>query len=75
MEGRFSIDSMALVRAAKVICDLKSGLCPINEAVFSGCPFVCGEETRPWQCWVVCLRVGVERDVTEEEARCMGLVA
>ena len=75
MEERSSVDSMALVRAAKVICDLKSGLCPINEAGFSGCPFVCGEDTRPWQCWVVYLRAGVEQGVTEEEARRMGLVA
>ena len=43
----------ALEKAAKKICNLKCGLCPIQEADFAGCPGACHEEIRPWQCWVV----------------------
>jgi hypothetical protein len=46
----------ALEKAAKMICNLKCGLCPIREESFSGCPWTCTEETRPWQCWVAYLR-------------------
>ncbi|WP_457573238.1 hypothetical protein [Desulfolithobacter sp.] len=42
----------ALEKAAKLICTLKCGLCPIREPDFSGCPFTCTEDIRPWQCWV-----------------------
>ncbi|WP_456473367.1 hypothetical protein [Desulfolithobacter sp.] len=42
----------ALEKAAKLICNLKCGLCPIREPDFSGCPFACTEDIRPWQCWV-----------------------
>ncbi|WPD23239.1 MAG: hypothetical protein Q3M24_05660 [Candidatus Electrothrix aestuarii] len=47
---------IALEKAAKMICDLKSGLCPMREKRFSGCPWACTENTRPWQCWVAYLR-------------------
>ncbi|WP_339135403.1 MAG: hypothetical protein WGN25_17835 [Candidatus Electrothrix sp. GW3-4] len=46
----------ALEKAAKMICTLKCGLCPIREENFSGCPWQCTEETRPWQCWVAHLQ-------------------
>lgn len=42
----------ALEKAAKKICNLKCGLCPIKEEDFTGCPATCHEEIRPWQCWV-----------------------
>ncbi|MDH5298490.1 MAG: hypothetical protein OEV91_05675 [Desulfobulbaceae bacterium] len=42
----------ALEKAAKMICNLKCGVCPIREKDFQGCLLPCGEETRPWQCWV-----------------------
>jgi len=45
----------ALEKAAKMICNLKSGLCPMREENFSGCPRACTEDTRPWQCWVAYL--------------------
>jgi hypothetical protein len=32
---------LALEKAAKMICTMKTGLCPIHE------------EIRPWQCWVI----------------------
>ncbi|WP_446009204.1 hypothetical protein [Candidatus Electrothrix sp.] len=46
----------ALEKAAKMICTLKYGLCPIREENFSGCPWTCSEDTRPWQCWIAHLR-------------------
>ncbi len=42
----------ALERAAKKICNLKCGLCPVQEDDFAGCHVPCNEEIRPWQCWV-----------------------
>lgn len=45
-------DLAALERAAKFICLLKCGLCPIREPDFSGCPHECTEDVRPWQCWI-----------------------
>ncbi|MCI5115736.1 MAG: hypothetical protein D3913_12500 [Candidatus Electrothrix sp. LOE1_4_5] len=42
---------LALEKAAKMVCNMKSGLCPIREEHFSGCPRKCTEDTRPWQCW------------------------
>lgn len=55
MMNRDTTERQALIRAAKIICDLKSGLCPLREPGFSGCPFVCSEDIRPWQCWVIYL--------------------
>ena len=43
---------LALEKAAKFICNLKCGLCPLREKDFQGCPFECTEEIKPWQCWV-----------------------
>jgi len=42
----------ALEEAAKMICTLKCGRCPLREETFRGCPGECSEEVRPWQCWV-----------------------
>jgi len=42
----------ALEEAAKMICILKCGRCPLGEKTFQGCPGECNEEVRPWQCWV-----------------------
>jgi hypothetical protein len=47
---------LALEKAAKIICNMKSGLCPMREENFSGCPWACTEDIRPWQCWVAYLR-------------------
>ncbi len=52
---KISTDKKALIKAAKIICDLKSGTCPIHEPNFFGCPRACTEEIRPWQCWVTYL--------------------
>lgn len=51
-----SILELALEKAAKIICTMKCGLCPLREEGFSGCPYICSEHTRPWQCWVIYLR-------------------
>lgn len=53
MKRYVSIEEQALIKAAKLICNLKSGVCPIYEADFLGCPRPCNEDIRPWQCWVV----------------------
>ena len=53
IEQERDISERALEQAAKIICTLKCGICPIREDNFSGCPFICDEEIRPWQCWVV----------------------
>lgn len=50
------IQETALVKAAKIICNLKCGLCPIREENFPGCPCACSEDIRPWQCWVAYLQ-------------------
>ena len=42
----------ALEQAAKKICTLKCGLCPVKEKDFAGCHVPCHDEIRPWQCWV-----------------------
>ncbi len=67
MDTKRSLESKALVKAAKIICELKSGLCPIREEDFSGCPFACTEDIRPWQCWVAYLTAHAGRH--EERGR------
>lgn len=47
---------LALEKAAKIICSMKCGLCPIREDNFSGCPYACTEDIHPWRCWVDHLR-------------------
>jgi hypothetical protein len=46
----------ALEKAAKMICTMKLGLCPLRESNFTGCPSLCQEDTLPWQCWVAHFR-------------------
>ncbi len=41
----------ALEKAAKYICTLKCGLCPMVVEGFC-CEFDCNLETRPWKCWI-----------------------
>lgn len=55
MKKYISIEEKALIKAAKIICDLNSGRCPMHEPDFSGCPHNCSEDIRPWQCWVAYL--------------------
>ena len=45
------LEKSALEKAAKYICTLKCGLCPMVEEGFS-CKTECDTETRPWRCWV-----------------------
>ena len=42
----------ALEGAAKYICTIKCGMCPMAVEQFP-CPQACTLEVRPWQCWVV----------------------
>lgn len=55
-EGECYVSELALEKAAKIICGLKCGLCPMREENFSGCPWACHEATLPWQCWVIHLQ-------------------
>ncbi|MBC8318521.1 MAG: hypothetical protein H8E41_11490 [Desulfobulbaceae bacterium] len=57
----------ALEKAAKVVCNLKCGLCPIHEDGFSGCPYDCREEILPWQCWAAHFKqIGESKGRTHE---------
>lgn len=47
--------SKALEKAAKYICTLKCGLCPLV-VENSPCPQECDLDTPPWQCWVAYFR-------------------
>lgn len=72
MKRYVSIEKKALIKAAKLICNLKSGVCPLYEPDFSGCPRPCNEDIRPWQCWVVHLTTLVsnkKRTQTESPLR------
>jgi hypothetical protein len=42
----------ALEKAAKMICTMKLGACPLQEDNFSGCVSNCHADVLPWQCWV-----------------------
>jgi hypothetical protein len=42
----------ALEKASKLVCNLKCGICPVREEDFTGCPYECTQEVKPWQCWV-----------------------
>jgi len=46
------IDNKALEKAAKYICRVKCGLCPITEKGFE-CPEKCSMSTVPWRCWFI----------------------
>jgi hypothetical protein len=48
--NRFYADKNALEKAAKYICTLKCGLCPMVVEGFH-CEFKCSLETMPWKCW------------------------
>lgn len=55
-ENKEKTTELALEKAAKMICDLKSGICPVREENFAGCPDSCHEEIIPWRCWVLHLK-------------------
>lgn len=56
MERNESALERALEKAAKIICTLQLGRCPVQEKNFPGCPSACHEDVVPWQCWVAYLR-------------------
>ena len=45
-------DRKALEKAAKYICNMKDGLCPMVVEKME-CRTVCTLETLPWQCWLI----------------------
>ncbi|MEW6426671.1 MAG: hypothetical protein AB1568_01415 [Thermodesulfobacteriota bacterium] len=48
-------DALALEKAAKYICTLRCGRCPMVVEHFP-CPRECDLDTAAWQCWVVFFR-------------------
>ena len=54
-DALFPSDSLALEKAAKYICNMKDGLCPMVVENMQ-CRSVCTVETLPWQCWVLLFR-------------------
>ena len=40
-----------LERAAKYICNLLDGLCPMVVEHYP-CPVICNLDTLPWHCWI-----------------------
>lgn len=44
-------NATALEVAAKYICTMKFGMCPMAVEQFQ-CPQICTMDIRPWQCWV-----------------------
>ncbi len=56
-----TLNDQALEKAAKKICNLQCGRCPIKEEDFAGCSVDCDEEVRPWRCWVTHFKTGVNR--------------
>ena len=44
-------DGQALEKAAKYICNLKDGLCPMVVEKME-CRTVCTLDTLPWKCWL-----------------------
>ena len=56
-----SLAEKALIEAAKYICTMKCGMCPLREEDFAGCQVECHDEIRPWQCWVDYLQGRVEK--------------
>jgi hypothetical protein len=50
MMTQSEIERKALEKAAKYICTMKCGLCPMVVENMP-CPQECDLETRPWRCW------------------------
>ena len=44
-------DNAALESAAKYICTMKCGMCPMTVEQFP-CPQSCTLDVQPWQCWI-----------------------
>lgn len=58
----------ALVRAAKYICNLRDGLCPMVVENYR-CLSACGPDTQPWRCWIdhFLTSAGIKEDKGTEE--------
>jgi len=52
---RLATGDAALEEAAKYICTMKCGKCPMAVEKFS-CPQACTTEVLPWQCWIAYFR-------------------
>ena len=50
-QRRNTAQARALERAAKYICTINCGRCPMVVEGFP-CPQRCTLRTRPWQCWL-----------------------
>ncbi len=50
-EKMVSAERKTLEMAAKYICNLRDGLCPMVVENYR-CLSACGPETQPWRCWI-----------------------
>lgn len=55
----------ALEEAAKYICTMKCGMCPMAVEKFP-CPQTCTLEILPWQCWITYFR-SKEQPLSKQE--------
>ena len=60
-------DQKALKKAAKYICNLKEGLCPMVVEK-SECNTICSLETVPWQCWLALFRDSATAELHNTES-------
>ena len=59
-ESSYDADAKALERAAKYICNLQDGLCPMAVEDFH-CRSTCDSYTLPWKCWVMLFKESPEK--------------
>jgi hypothetical protein len=64
-ENSVLADRQALEKAAKYICNLKDGLCPMVVEKIE-CRTVCTLETLPWECWLALFK---EIAATNQDSR------
>lgn len=61
-------DENAFERAAKYICTIQCGRCPMIVEKFP-CPKTCDLETLAWQCWMAYFRTKYTDSIREERWR------
>ena len=58
-------DDEALTKAAKYVCTLKCGRCPMIVEGFA-CPTKCSLSTIPWQCWLAYFKTNIQHAQASE---------
>lgn len=62
-----STEAAQLEKAAKYLCTLLDGMCPMAVESYP-CPTDCTIDTAPWQCWVVYFQARGTRQEDEENS-------